>query len=98
MHDVSGNLRTKKLPDASSDWQFLTITHDNQEVSFYLNGQLLETRPFVFGSEPVEAPLWIGNTKYLSRTSFDGLIDEVMIFDRVLPAAKVREIYQAGKP
>ena len=84
---------TAAVPEGS--WSHLAVTvQAGGTVDYYLNGAFVES-----AAEAVEAtfgatntsPLYIGSRADLF-TTFDGLIDEVAIFDEVLPAARIQEI------
>lgn len=83
-------------------WTFLAVTHDGQTVSFYVDGKLHCTVPYVYQAEPAEADLLIGDVEVAdvdySFKRFHGLLDEVAIFNRVLSAEEIRRMYEAGKP
>lgn len=94
---------SSSLYNWTSDWTFLAVTHDGQTVRFYVNGVLFETVPFVSETKSVSARLFIGDVpsaggKTFGYAAFNGLIDEMMIFKRVLPDEELRALYEAGKP
>jgi hypothetical protein len=64
----------------------------------YIDGQL-DIRgdvppPLTQNNEPV----WIGNNSQHPDRALFGLIDEVAIFDRALPAEEIKTMYDAGDP
>ncbi len=77
-------------------WQHIAITYDGTDVSTYLNGVFVATGTWAglgatLGFEIVK----IGINRDTSR-SFDGLVDEVEIYDRALSASEIQDIYNAG--
>ena len=46
---------------------------------------------------PLDGDLWIGNNPQSSTRMWDGLIDDVAIWDRPLGAADALELYTAGQ-
>ncbi|MBN2210073.1 MAG: LamG domain-containing protein, partial [Sedimentisphaerales bacterium] len=87
----------------SQEWVQLVVTHDNYEVRFYANGRLFDIQPYVTNKPVVIADLVIGampeelnNDFYYCR--FNGVIDEVAIFRRILSEEEIRQMYEAGKP
>jgi Concanavalin A-like lectin/glucanases superfamily len=77
-------------------WQHVVVTYDGAHVQYYINGS-------PFGSPLTETaiplanaiPLRIGNRANGDRT-FDGLLDDVRIYDRALSSAEVQQLYQGG--
>ncbi|MBN2270761.1 MAG: hypothetical protein JXN61_09120 [Sedimentisphaerales bacterium] len=78
---------------AVNTWQHIAGTWDSSEIKIYLNGILSDARPNTL-SDLISGdsyPLRIG---YDSRAywHFDGLIDEVRIYDVALSDAEIREL------
>jgi hypothetical protein len=72
----------------SDVWSHVAVTADTEsgDVNFYINGELSETLEGIITIDEFptnENPLYIGSRRDLF-TSFDGLLDEVALFDRVL--------------
>ena len=75
-------------------WKFITLTYDGQFVSIYVNG-LLDGGQFrnlntvgdtiVIGSSPLFHP---------GATYFDGLIDDIGIWNRALSQQEISNLYQ----
>ena len=69
-------------------WQHVAVTYDKQNVKFYVNGKYtdggIETASLGANSDD----LIIGNSGVGDRT-FDGIIHEVRIYNRVLSAAQI---------
>ncbi|MBN2211392.1 MAG: FecR domain-containing protein [Sedimentisphaerales bacterium] len=88
----------------SDGWCFLAFTYDNNVVRYYIDGVLYETVPYIFASpSPALAELVIGDTsesvpKDYSKRRFNGLMDEIAIFRRVLTPEEIQTMYNAGKP
>ncbi len=85
-------------------WQhFVVIVGENFNTG-YLNGQEMTDRWYNFGSSSlsqffadalVHEKLWLGKGYWDDATMhFDGAIDEIKIFDRVLTPSEVQTIYQ----
>jgi hypothetical protein len=83
-------------------WHHVVITHDNQMVVYYLDGQLYDRQPYVYKSSAVAEDLiiggWHGREFGLSGRPFSGKIDEIMIFNRVLSENEVKAMYEQSKP
>ncbi len=83
---------------------FVAITVDmNADVRLYVDGVLAKITPLGFGPGwdfSNDEPLVLGGNPGSLPTApmkfFDGWLDEVEVFDRVLTAAEVDELYAAG--
>jgi hypothetical protein len=81
---------------AFGTWQHVAVAYDGSlatnRPAFYLNGKLVittvNTAPAGSRSSDAATPLTIGNTAALSRT-FDGAIDDVRIYSRILTATEI---------
>ena len=82
----------------SGQWYHIAWTTDTQAGRVYINGELVETfmpvvsNPAISGSEGA-----IGRG-YGSRVSFDGIIDEVRVYDNTLLENEVAYLYYYDKP
>ena len=79
---------------------YLAVTHDYQarELKFYIDGilcpegTLTQTDNVVgLNNRPVKLAAYNGQSEYLA-----GVIEEVAIYDRVLPASRIAAHYEAG--
>lgn len=80
----------------SEVWSHIAVTAEasSGKLQFFLNGELTETQTDAinFDAFPVnEMPVYIGSRADLA-TPFDGLLDDVAIFDGVLSESQVRAI------
>ncbi len=73
--------------------------YSSKSMSLYLNGDLIKTGPITqtIPARPTE-PLHIGLMMYYGAPSFrfNGKIDGVALYERVLSADEIRQRYQAG--
>ncbi|MCH2188744.1 LamG domain-containing protein, partial [Candidatus Gracilibacteria bacterium] len=78
-------------------WQHIAITFDGSNVVCYLNGQQVCSKIKSGTQNDIDlrsADLVVGRDLTGSAAFFDGRIDELRIYDRVLSATEVRTIYQ----
>ncbi len=87
----------KDLKISTSDWHLLTVTHDNQQIKFYVDGELLDVRDYQFKTSPIGGDLYIGSDR-TDVDMFQGVIGEVAIFNSVLRDAEIAEMYEKGRP
>ena len=66
------------------EWCDAAITHDGSELKLYINGEMTNSTEFY--SNVFESPLITGKKigNYNDRQWFDGNIDHVLVYDRVL--------------
>ena len=85
--------------EPSINWMMIAVTHDNQNVHFYRDGRLVESRPWRHRQAAIVADLWIGTDGTTNDAFyFSGSIDEIAIFKRALSGAEIQRMYDAGKP
>ena len=84
----------------TGQWYHIVITHDstNNENKLYVNGKLEKTYPYALLYNP-NPPTRIGRF-YTGITvqpfTFDGLIDEVAIYNQALLSSQIQKLYAQG--
>jgi len=68
-------------------WHHLAGTYDGSTIKLYWNGQLISERRYTGGPDSNTSPLYIGSSG--SDRWFDGLIDDVRIFNYVRTHAEI---------
>ncbi len=84
---------------STNNWYFVTATFDRStnSISGYVNGQLISSNPFSFSSsESTFYPFYIGKDP-ANIVYFNGLIDDVRIYNRALSPAEILALYNATK-
>ncbi|WP_372721437.1 alkaline phosphatase D family protein [Novipirellula sp.] len=80
-----------------SDWTHVAVTFDSERLQLFVDGKLAKTHPL-----PIRGPiaetggLVIGAHRAGEGRNFDGMIDEVAIWNRVLSASEIDAIYNNG--
>ena len=92
------NVQATKSGLSLSGWQYIAFTQDGSGVDIYLNGEIQSLTTNTLGgrwfnySEPYEPNTFrIGS---LLTSYFDGLIDEVRIYDRALTEQGISDLYE----
>lgn len=77
-------------------WYHCVVTYDGAgNLSFYSNNNSAGTFSISWTDGPGTADAWIGS--FLGASNyFGGIIDEVGVWDRVLSASEVTELYNSG--
>ncbi len=78
--------------DIGNDWNHIMIVYDNKQPTIYLNGSAVRTG-LASPREVVNAPIHFGGMAY---GYFEGLMDEVRVYNRALPAAEIQKL--AARP
>ena len=73
-------------------WTFLAATYKPGQQAFYINGKLVIKR-----TDGLIEPEFV-NTGIVEIPPGDQVLDEIMIFDRVLTEQEIRAVYQANAP
>jgi prepilin-type N-terminal cleavage/methylation domain-containing protein len=80
---------TATTPITTGSWKHITVTWDGTSVIHYLNGAEDGTSSIGAVPEVSGVKTWIGRVEGLATPYFDGLIDDVRIYDRALSAEEV---------
>lgn len=94
INDVGWNYGGYELPSVQR-WYYVVGVYDGTSRKIYVDGILRDTQPLFGAIVSNNAPLTIA-TQGGSTEFFDGIIDEVMIFDRALPVEEIEQFYQKG--
>jgi hypothetical protein len=82
--------------DASlTDWTHVAIVYENRQPKLFVNGVLVKTG--LTGGRYVFPSTELGSGKgYWWYGTYQGLLDEVTVYDRILSANEIAAIYTAG--
>ncbi len=81
-----------------NQWQLVTVTFNGSGRKIYINGV---DKTATGGAQTILPPdvagvARIGNRAYTTDITFDGYIDEVRIYDAVVPTSQIQEQYYLG--
>jgi hypothetical protein len=88
---------------AGREWHQVAVTCRDRSVRFYFDGELVGERALAHRLVAKDADLMIGrgvdqdSKGKATEAGFDGRLDELLIFRRVLAPDEIRLIAQAGK-
>lgn len=99
-HEIDFHTIGPEIDLSIDEWHFLSVTHDNYFVRFYIDGKLMKTAEKFYNSQPIQADLIIGGMEAMDQPKyrFNGFIDEVLIFNRILSEEEMQVLYDTGKP
>ena len=79
-------------------WTHVILTYDGSEIVFWVNG-IKQTPVAATGAmSSSTANKWIGLGQSSGVYNFNGIIDEVRLYNRALSASEVERIYKLSKP
>jgi hypothetical protein len=94
---AAGNSATSTTVIQAGVWYHIAGTWNSTSgINIYVNGVLEQSAPVQITRSQSGQSLMIGNQPTFGPRLFNGLIDEVEIFDRELAAVEVQAIYNAG--
>ena len=76
------------------EWQHLVMTYDGKAINIYVNGNLDTTKNVTGNITAAQVSTFIGTEE--ADYFFNGLIDEVKIYDRALSAEQIQQQYLNG--
>jgi concanavalin A-like lectin/glucanase superfamily protein/putative Ig domain-containing protein/lipid A 3-O-deacylase PagL len=77
-------------------WHHIALTYSNGTFTGYLDGKADGTSFFPSESLPTGTGLGIGGHSNFVPEDFDGLIDELRVYDRALDPAEIQGIFNVG--
>lgn len=78
-----------------NEWRHVVMSHDGITDRIYMNGVQVNEKAYAGDLNQTSFPLGIGYNPIDKGNYFDGLIDEVMIFDEALSAVEINALYVA---
>jgi hypothetical protein len=98
--DASGLFATSTTVIQTGVWYHVAGTWDSTGIRIYVNGVLenanTNANALNITRTPSGQPLEIGNQAFFGPVLFNGLIDEVEVFNRALSAAEIAALADAG--
>lgn len=101
---VAGNDCFSDASVADNAWHHAAVTYDGETVKFYVDGVLQKQTAAWRGDIGGQgADLTLGMTRSpasakVQEVAFEGLLDEVLVFDRALTEVEVKDAIAATKP
>lgn len=93
----SGGDTIPGAPYPLDEWQHGVITYDGTYVRTYLQGSVVTTKEIPLLTAPGPLHLGSGATEgWTSLANFDGMVDDIGLWDRELSATEVEMLYNGG--
>ncbi|UCH88339.1 MAG: LamG domain-containing protein [Thermoplasmata archaeon] len=93
---TTGCTWSKETSTQLYQWNHIATTYDGSTVSFYVNGNFVESKAFYYGMAANDFSLTIGGDDYWIYNGYKGSLDEVAIWDKVLGLEEIQRHYQNG--
>jgi hypothetical protein len=88
-HDTDSGIR------ADTNWHFLCCVYDNERMKVYVDDNLAASRDITLNTRGTD--LYIGTRPDLDRrNTFDGIIDDIRIYNRALSESEIQALYREG--
>ena len=91
----SGARVTTQWPGTLGEWHHVTATYGSDTMRLYVDGKLWAEEYYAGAITPNSSPVTIGAN--LPNLYYDGLIDEVRVYNHALSADEVETLASAGK-
>lgn len=78
-------------------WTHVVVTRSSTTISAYKNGALVGTASLLGPVDPTSNGVQIGKDFYDTTYYFNGALDDIRIYNRVLSATEVKQLYNLGK-
>ncbi len=85
---------TVPSPPSTNQWHLVSVNYSGTSVSFFLNGQLLNTQPLSGTFLTFNQPLFIAN--WCIYEDFSGKVDDIGIWNRALTQQEITNLYHAN--
>ena len=79
-----------------NQWTHVAGTYNGTIMKIYINGTLANSIAVSGAIKTNDYPLWIGDNSQVPDRYFNGLIDEVTIYNRALSAEEIKSDYKEG--
>jgi len=89
---------TSTFPASAGTWYHLACTwKEDDVVAIYINGKFEDDDPITGTIQAQENPFVFGRRGTINDSFFDGKMEEIRIYNRVLSASEIKEHYMRGR-
>ncbi len=89
---AGGAIVSTDKPVGLGEWHHVAATCGGNTMRIYVDGNLAATGTYAGGIAPNNSPVMIGANAEVMDRFFDGLIDEVRVYNRVLNVDEIEEL------
>lgn len=87
--DADSSVQLRRVDYPVGRWMHLAGTYDGARVRFYVDGEMVGSRPMSGDLRDNGSPIIIGTRTHQFHDSFQGRIDEIRIYDYPLRGAEI---------
>tara|TARA_Y100000310_G_scaffold127943_1_gene127096 strand:- start:828 stop:1547 length:720 start_codon:yes stop_codon:yes gene_type:complete len=80
----------------ANKWYHMAATYDNTTMKLYINGNLVDSSAQSGACGSTATDFEIGRMASSNGNAYEGLVDELSVFNTVLTAAQIRAVYNHG--
>ena len=95
-YTVLGSAATPANSIPPNIWKHVVLTYNGSELVFWING-IKQTPTITSGSVPANSNNRLIGVGFPDYYYFNGLIDEVRIYNRALSAEEIKQLYERGR-
>jgi hypothetical protein len=85
-------------PLTTNTWYLITGTYDMSQIKLYVNGNLQGVTDYSGTYESNLEPLYIGHQQAGADRYYDGLLDDLRIYNNALTDSEIKQLYNAPEP
>jgi hypothetical protein len=93
---TTGDFTYGVTPVDDGQWHHVGFVYDGQRTCLYVDGEVDASEPSSGQINVSSYPLWIGENSQFPGSCWNGLIDDVQIYNRALSQEEVQIIMQGG--
>lgn len=92
---VESFLEIRSKNNVDNEWHHHCVTYDENWVRYFVDGVLVDNRQVELNT--LAGPIIFGSSNTEDFGGFNGVIDELVVYDRALEHKHVKEIFRFGK-
>jgi len=83
--------------DWENKWRYIIFTWNGSNLYLYVDGELIDQKPQTINVQILDKTVEIGRTFNTNNYTWDGLIDDVRIYNRALTNDEIKINYESNK-
>ena len=92
---INGAAMTPSIDIYTTNWHHIIGTYDGNTAKLFIDGVLVDTTQIEFSLSISEQPLLFGNESHSLYRYFEGDIDDIGMWNRVLTNKEIDDLYQS---
>ncbi len=85
-------------PLTTNTWYLITGTYDRNQIKLYVNGNLQGVTNYTGTYQSNSSPLYIGNQQPGAGRYYNGLLDDMRIYNNALTDSEIKQLYNVPEP